>query len=412
MQSLQVRVCENLDQLAALVPLWEDLLEHFPGATIFSTWEWLGPWWSAFADGQRLCAAAFFESPSKLIGLAPFVIGTRRLPGGLRFRVLKLLGDGSGDSDNLDMPVRAGHEDAFAAALLEWLQHQAPSWDVCELNNLPANSAAAGSLRKEPKLRGWHMFSGQQACSVIPLPRSWEEYRRGLSGENRHNLERYRRRLERRYRVRFYKCTDPRELPGRLQVLFRLPRERWRLRGEAGTFECQARRRFYREISEALLARGRLEFWFLDLNGEPAAAQFGMRYGDSVFQLQEGFDPKHRSDRVGFLLRGHVLQQLIAEGVRRYDFLAGQSPHKSRWGAEPANYVSIRLARKSSVAAVYLRCAQHSSEVKERLRAHLSESTWKVLHWLNYNLSGMRIRSRGLGGAGDSSPSLPFRSFT
>jgi CelD/BcsL family acetyltransferase involved in cellulose biosynthesis len=412
MLSLQVRVCENLDQLAALVPPWEDLLAHFPGATIFSTWEWLAPWWRAYADGQRLCAAAFFESPSKLIGLAPFVLGARRLPGGFRFRILKLLGDGSGDSDNLDMPVRAGHEDAFAAALVEWLQHQAPAWDVCELNSLPANSAAAESLRKEPKLRTWNTFCGQQPCSVVHLPHSWEEYRNGLSSEHRHNLDRYRRRLERRYRVRFYKCTEQRELHGRLEALFRLHRERWRLRGETGTFECEARRRFYRAISESLLARGRLEFWFLDLNGEPAAAQFAMRYGDSVFQLQEGFDPKHRSDRVGFLLRGHVLQQLIGEGVRRYDFLAGQALHKSRWGAEPANYLSIRLARKSSAAAVYLRCAHHSSDVKEQLRAHLSQKAWRILHWVHYHLNGMRLKSRHLSGASDSSTKLPFRSFT
>lgn len=402
MQPLAVHVCENLDRLAVLIPAWEDLLAHFRGATIFSTWDWLAPWWRAFANGQRLCVAAFFETPDRLIGLAPFVLGTRRLPGGFQLRIMRLLGDGSGDSDNLDMPVRTGYEDEFAAALLNWLQHQSPSWDVCELNNLPANSPAGKSLQKHPNLQSWHTFWGRQPCSGVSLPHSWESYRNNLSSEDRHNLDRYRRRLERRYRVRFYKCTDQRELPGRLEALFRLHKERWKLKGEAGTFECEARRRFYRELSESLLLRGRLEFWFLDLNGEPAAAQFAMRYGDSVFQLQEGFDPRHHSDRVGFLLRGHVLRQLIAEGARRYDFLAGQTPHKSRWGAEPTNYVSIRLARKSSAAAVYLRCAHHSSEVKERLRAHLSQSTWKILHWLNYNLRGFRIKSRKLTGSGES----------
>ncbi len=84
------------------------------------------------------------------------------------------------------------------------------------------------------------------------------------------------------------------------------------------------------------MARKWLEFWLLELDGKAVAAQFRFRYRDTFFALQEGFDPAYSTDSVGHALRGYVIRQLIAEGVRRYDFLAGQDPSKDRLGAQTA----------------------------------------------------------------------------
>jgi CelD/BcsL family acetyltransferase involved in cellulose biosynthesis len=139
-----------------------------------------------------------------------------------------------------------------------------------------------------------------------------------------------------------------------------------------------------------LLGRGQLEFWLLELDGKLVAAQFGMRYRDAVFQLQEGFNPKHTSDRTGYLLRGHVLKQLIADGVRHYDFLAGKSMHKSRWGSQVGTYMHIRFARPYALGALYARYLHHLDQGKERLRACLPRRAWRLLHWLSDRIGGVR----------------------
>jgi CelD/BcsL family acetyltransferase involved in cellulose biosynthesis len=108
-------------------------------------------------------------------------------------------------------------------------------------------------------------------------------------------------------------------------------------------------------MARAFVARGWLEFWLLKLDGDPVAAQFAFRYRDTVFSLQEGFDPAYSTDSVGYALRAHAIRQFISEGVRRYDFLGGQSPIKQRWGARPGVYLSIRFARPSSRGNAYLR---------------------------------------------------------
>src|SRR5208283_3106889 len=105
-QDLRIRVYQDLDDLQTLRPAWEELLSEFPAATVFSTWEWLAPWWRAFGNAQKLHVLAFHDESWRLVGLAPLALGTRPVAAGLTIRLLRLMGDGSQDSDNLDLPVQ------------------------------------------------------------------------------------------------------------------------------------------------------------------------------------------------------------------------------------------------------------------------------------------------------------------
>lgn len=391
--ALAARVYGSLSSLATLQPAWEELLSKFPAATIFSTADWLLPWWRAFGADQQLKVLGFFDSTQRLVALAPLSLSTHRAAGGMKLNLLRLMGDGSFDSDNLDMPVLPGYESAFADALLDYLETDALAWDFCQLNTLPGDSAAGCALASGLEGRQWPHFSSQRPWAVIHLPSSWEAYLQQLASENRNNLERYWRRLQRRYRVDIRKCTSERDLPDCLESLFCLHQKRWLLRGEPGTFASSVRREFYYDLSRTLLARGRLEFWLLDLDGKTVAAQFCFRYGDTVFLLQEGFDPDHAADRVGFVLRGHVLRQLIEGGVRHYDFLFGESPGKNRWAPQLQHYRDIHFAKPFGKGSLYLKLSHRAADSKESLRAHLPR-VFAFLHRMNIRLRGIRDPER------------------
>jgi len=86
---------------------------------------------------------------------------------------------------------------------------------------------------------------------------------------------------------------------------------------------------------------------------------------------------------VGFILRGEVLKQLIAEGVRLYDFLGGEPGYKARWGAKAGYYVDLDFAARFSLGAAYLRTRHKAMHTKEWLRRSLPKSAWDVLHRAN-----------------------------
>jgi CelD/BcsL family acetyltransferase involved in cellulose biosynthesis len=374
-----LRVYHNFTDLAELRSEWNGLLDVYPLATTFSTWEWLSSWWRSNKQGRQLLALALFDARGSLSGLALFSLTSERFRGSLPLRVFRLLGDGTFDSDNLDMPVAPGMETTFADAILNYLQSHRAAWDACELNTFPLNSPMADSLSQSLKSRGWPRHEASTGSSAIQLPRSWNEYLQLLSSEDRKNLARYTRRLQSHYDTRIYRCSDARELPALLGALFGLHQARWQSDGEPGSFSSQARRDFYSDLSAQLLARNWLEMWVLELDRQIAAVQFAFRYGDRVFQLQEGYDHTRSADRPGYILRGEVLKTLISEGVRIYDFLGGEDAYKSRWGALPGHYRAIEFAMPLTRGAVALWAARRAGSGKEWLRRRLPQPAWTML---------------------------------
>jgi len=122
-----------------------------------------------------------------------------------------------------------------------------------------------------------------------------------------------------------------------------------------------------------------LQFWVLELDGNIVAAQFGFRYADTVFSLQEGFDPDYSTDSVGYVLRSQVLKNLIPDGVRRYDFLGGIDDSKTRWGAQVKSYLDIEFARPLTRASLHLTMKYKTAETKAWLRKRLPPSVLRAL---------------------------------
>src|SRR5919198_3837862 len=118
-----LRVFHKFSDLEELRSRWDELLTRYLPSTIFSTWEWLTCWWHAFGAGCRPLILALFDGDEALVGLALFSVATESW-NGVPLRVLRLLGDGTCDSDNLDIPVAPGFEEIFANTILEYLHQQ------------------------------------------------------------------------------------------------------------------------------------------------------------------------------------------------------------------------------------------------------------------------------------------------
>lgn len=378
---LSTQTFNALEQLEALRGQWEDLLASYPLATTFATPEWLLSWWRSFGQHQDLLAIGAFAD-SSLVGFASLSLASASW-GAVPLRILRLMGDGSQDSDNLDFPVRPGFEADFAEALVDILEKQKRRWDVGYFNLMPAQSPGVAALRQVLERKGWLTFGTHSPASAIALPDTWEQYLKQLSSNERAKVGPRSRRLEKKYAVRIRRCEDPQELDTLLQVLYELHRKSWQARGLPGTLHVPARRRFYADLAQSLLQKNLLEFWVLELNEKVVAAQFGFRYGATVFCLQEGFDAEYASDSVGFVLRSQVIRDLIGQGIRRYDFLGGTDEFKKRWGAQRDDYFNISFARPRSKGAAYLRSLDHARRAKSWLRENLPAGAWSVLHKIN-----------------------------
>jgi CelD/BcsL family acetyltransferase involved in cellulose biosynthesis len=89
-----------------------------------------------------------------------------------------------------------------------------------------------------------------------------------------------------------------------------------------------------------------------------------------LYLLQEGFDFAFQKENVGNMLRAMVFEQIIGEGMRIYDFLAGVSRHKKTWSDHFPEDVCFEIARDSLKA----RSLQAAPLLAMRLRAMLRKA--------------------------------------
>src|SRR6476646_3269773 len=281
-----------------------------------------------------------------------------------------MVGAGSGDSDGRDFITAPGYAIDCAQAFIVWLAAQ-KEWHVCALETLPQDSQMAKFLFQRIQESGVSIGSTFTPNFIIDLPPTWQQYVSSLDSAFRPLLTRYPRRLQSRFTVKFSRCKDADDLKIQLQTLFDLHQMRWTGRGETGAFAGNERRDFYYHMAMAFLHRGWLEFWRLELNGETVGAQFCFRYNDTVSLLQEGFHPKYASEKIGYALKAHLLQEMIGSGARRYDFLGGADPYKAKFGAHQENYLNLFIGGSSKRGRIYLQVQKQKRAIKAWLKRKL-----------------------------------------
>lgn len=369
MTALSVRTCSTWQELEQFRGSWNRLLEENSTSSIFQTPEWLAAWWNTFGRDKRLLSLIFADPTGKIVGIAPLYT-ERKLFLGFPLTTLRLVGAGSGDSDALDFITTPGYEQPCVKAFTNWLARDA-KWSVCSLETLPQNSLIAKHLVEYAQESGWHADSTLTPNFVIDLPPTWPEYLKTLESSFRPLLTRYPKRLQSRFKVQIVRGERVEDLQSQLQTLFTLHQMRWIGRGEPGAFSSADRRDFYLRMATDFLRRGWLEFWLLSLDGETVGAQFCFRYNNTVSLLQEGFHPKYTSEKIGYALRAHVLEETIRSGAQHYDFLGGADSYKAKFGTRQANYLNLSFAGPSGLGRMYIFVQEQKRQIRNWIKSKL-----------------------------------------
>lgn len=347
---MRIILHESLDDLRDMSADWNRLLAESCSDTIFLTWEWCEAWWHAYGSGRSLFVLSAWEG-SELLGIAPLYADR----GSRWFKVwttLRVIGDGSGDSDYLDCFIKRGRESQVFVAFLDFLESMPNRWDWIQIEGVPQNSPSLAALSESATHRGWQLSSEEIPCAALKLPNNWDDYLEGLSPRVRTKVRSALTYFERQLKVMPTECEGNGDLDTWLAQLFDLHTRRWETKHRPGVFRDGSRRSFYRELSNSTLRKGWLAFYRLSWGDRPLALQFGFRYHNRFYGLQEGYDPSFKVLRPGVALRAWILREEIGRGLDEYDFLAGTAGHKLDWGAHATVSRRIVLASKPGATLV------------------------------------------------------------
>jgi CelD/BcsL family acetyltransferase involved in cellulose biosynthesis/peptidoglycan/xylan/chitin deacetylase (PgdA/CDA1 family) len=373
---MRILLHETWDDVGNLSEKWNGLLTDSASNTIFLTWEWLDAWWNNYGSQRPLFVLSAWEGDA-LEGIAPFYLDTLAR-WGRNWKCLKLIGDGSHDSDYLDCIARNGRENEIVGEFVRFLESQRNRWDCLEFHGTPENSPCLKALMAHVRPKAWRFSSEAIPCATLPLPGDWNQYLKLLKPRFRTQVRSTMNYYDEKIGALPVQCEASTDIERWLPILFDLHTRRWQSKDMPGVFGETAKQNFYRDVSKATLSKGWLAFHRLDWGERPLAMQYGFRYDNRFFLLQEGYDPEFATLRPGMALRGSLIRHWIDSGLAEYDFLAGSSAYKFEWGGQLKQSVRFTLSPAWPAAWVSFGEAQAIEKSKEAIRAMLPES---ILAW-------------------------------
>ncbi|MBI2877904.1 MAG: GNAT family N-acetyltransferase [Candidatus Tectomicrobia bacterium] len=316
---------------------WEHLIGQSGSATLFSTWRWLRHWWSCFGTEGALRLVAARNPGGELWGLAPWVFP----PAGSTPRVIRLLGDVN-TCDYMDLLLHRDHEGLALKALWDHLEERFGAGDLLELQAIPGSSPTLELLPSLARSAGYEIrLEPEERCPRVELPEDWETYLGRLGQKDRHELRRKLRRAEQQASLAFYTLEATEPLREAMSAFLELHAQSSLTKAE---FMTPRRRAFFLSLPEALGPGGHLQLSFLTAGGQRIAALLCLRFRDTLYVYNSGYDPSYAPLSPGIILITHVIREAIQRGYRQVDFLRGQEPYKYHLGAIdfPTYQVQIR----------------------------------------------------------------------
>jgi CelD/BcsL family acetyltransferase involved in cellulose biosynthesis len=306
-------------QIEALAPEWARLWDRAPAATPFQHPAWLLPWWRHLWGGGEAWWIALRDG-ARLAGLAPLFTW------GLTRRCVSLAG--SGVTDYLDFLIEPEHAAAGAALVLEHLARHRGRWDVCDFQELRAESPVTGAMADGLRLQ----CERSSTCPVLRLPACWDEFQAALSHKFRTGVRRARNRI-RNAGDAVFETAGEAELEEAVAALFRLHEARWQAREEEGVMATPALQAFYTAAGRELQRAGMFRLHVLRLDGAIVAALYGFAGHGRFYAYLDGFDPTLARLSPGTVLISYAIENAIREGLAEFDFLRRGEAFKYLWGA-------------------------------------------------------------------------------
>jgi CelD/BcsL family acetyltransferase involved in cellulose biosynthesis len=385
---MRVFCVENFAELTPYANNWQRLVTGSP----FCDWTWLSNWWRHYgprddAESIRTRLATFLvlDNDNSLVGIAPWYIERSAMNG----RVLRPLGSGEVCSDYLSLLCEPGSEEGVVQALAEYLFQSAGSgrsqwrWDLLRLDGIDAEDHTMTMLAQSMVALGCavHRRAGRN-CWRLELPADWETYVASLSKNLRRDVRRLERDLLNTNRVVLHAAEQMDELSGAMDILVELHQRRRESLGEKGCFASERFLGFYRAVMPELLRHGQLQFYWLEVDGRPVAAECQLVCGGVLYTYQAGMDPAAAAHEPGKLIYLMILRRAIEHGYRAFDFLRGDEPYKARFGAQPRASIEFHVVPPRAAA---------------RLRHGLWLTGKNVKQWIKRGVRGQGSGARGQG---------------
>ena len=355
LETLVTKVLKDVAALEAIRPAWETLLARSSNDEVTVDPRWVMPWLEVYGEGRELRCIAIYEE-ERLVGLAPMVLRKHIYRPRIPFRRLELIGSGEDEadetcSDYIGIVVEKGKEKAAVEAFVEAIETKLQGeWDELVFHAMNGTTEVPELLRAALAERKIETeLEAYDSCPFVKLPATWDAYVASLKRKKRWQLRQVTKHFEEwaGHEPIIRRAKTVEEVAEAKTVLHRLHRERW---ASPGVFGSPVFNRFHDRVMGLLLPHDSLDLGWLEAKGEPVAAFYNFRWRGKEYHYQSGRKVGLPDGvRVGIMMNAALIKQAIADGMKEYDFLAGDSVYKTALAPSSRPLVHLRAVRPSLV---------------------------------------------------------------
>jgi CelD/BcsL family acetyltransferase involved in cellulose biosynthesis len=374
---MNIRAVTSDDELLGLRAAWDTLFAQDPSAHIFVSWAWCSLWWKHFGGDERMLILVV-EDDGRVVGIAP-LMETRGDVWSLGRPVIRFLGHDLA-ADYMDFLITDNHP-VVVRTLIDYLFMER-TWARIDLRRIQEPSATVAALQDAAGWRGIGCATRVDCVSPsIYFDSTWDAYYgtrgEGLRGDLRNSVNK----LKRLGSIKLVRECGP---AGRayLDRLYAFHRARQDNKVGRSIFESARWRSFLEEFVGGHDTAQWVEISAVELDSVAISCIFGLRRNDSYYDWIASFQPEYGRTSVMKVHLRLLLEELVANGLKEFDFMIGDEGYKYQWANRTRNNLELRMYRNTLAKGMdsmrahgreRLVAARNHSEVLKRLWYHVSK---------------------------------------
>jgi len=341
MDSIQIQHITETPEFKSLKDSWNALLEQNHINDAFLSWEWLFSWWKVFNQGKKLWLVTAWKS-NQLVGIAPLML-EKRGKLGLGSKILCTLGTPMNDVGGF---IIQNQDVQILEALICYIIEQRKKWDILELTEFPVDGPEIQAFESAFNHPGYSIVEKDREHYYLPIDTSWEEYYQGLSSKFRKNLRRADRNSSKLGTVKVKHIAGTRLSWEHFETIVDINQHVHFPR----LYHSKLEQDFLKELLDR--ASKWINIYFLYIDDNPIAYEYGFLYNNSFEDWRAGFDTRiDPSVSVGKLLSLKITEQCFMRGYSAIDYLRGAHEYKTEWNPQSRHFKELRIFKHQSVMA-------------------------------------------------------------
>ncbi len=337
---------------------WSELLERSTSDKLFMSWEWLFSWWNVFSkqENMELYLLAAFNSSDTLVGIAPLYLKTSLSKKIVKTQRLQLIGNCWREIDTMRTELQDFIVDScYATEVIHSFAiylNNSTVWDELVLADLNKDSETYKCLIQNRILSNCYYRNAEESNSYyLELNGTFDTFCRRLGKNMRLKLFNRRKLLCKLGNVEFIKIKSE-DIKSTFELLNSLHLKRW----GRPAFEHNCLH-FNMLVAELMAQKEALQFTVLKVDNIPISIQYNYIIDNHEYNIQAGFDEGfHKKIALGYLHFGYAIEAAFNDGVKVYDFLAGEgknTQYKARLTDKTVKLASIQVVRNKLAKKLY-----------------------------------------------------------